>query len=153
MTKPTITVVIPAYNREKTILRSVKSVLSQTLPPDEIIVVDDGSSDRTVEFLEGLHEPSLKICCDSTNRGAQHARNCGIELASSDWVAFNDSDDFWLPRKLELQVKELEKTNYHPQVVLYSDMWLWSKNEAAFDVEWIRYPSYEGDKPLLDIFS
>ena len=103
-----ISVVIPAYNVEEYIERAIDSVLAQTRTPDEIIVVDDGSSDATAEKIKTYGE---KVCyIHQENRGLSGARNTGIRRASSEWIAFLDGDDEWLPRKLELQ-SELLKRN------------------------------------------
>lgn len=98
-----ISVIIPTYNRESTIKRSVQSVLNQTYRDIEIIVVDDGSSDSTYAILESIHDTRLRYEKVDHNRGACAARNHGIELAKGDYISFQDSDDVWLPNKLERQ--------------------------------------------------
>jgi glycosyltransferase involved in cell wall biosynthesis len=103
----TITVVIPAYNSEQYIARAIDSVLAQTYKPDEIIIVDDGSGDNTSEIVR-KYEPSVKLI-QQENAGASVARNTGIEAATSEWIAFLDSDDEWLPEKLQLQVEHLKR--------------------------------------------
>ena len=103
----TITVVIPAYNSEKYIARAIDSVLTQTHKPDEIIVVDDGSTDNTSEIAR-KYEPSVKLI-QQQNTGASVARNTGIEAATSEWIAFLDADDEWLPEKLKLQTEHLKR--------------------------------------------
>lgn len=103
-----VSVVIPAYNREKTIRRCINSVLSQTYPVREIIVVDDGSQDNTVRILEEEYKDSV-IVIKQSHKGAQAARNAGIIAAKSEYIAFLDSDDEWLDKKMELQMKVLEE--------------------------------------------
>lgn len=103
-----VSVVIPAYNREKTIRRCVNSVLSQTYPVREIIVVDDGSQDNTIRILEEEYKDSV-IVIKQSHKGAQAARNAGIIAAKSEYIAFLDSDDEWLDKKMELQMKVLEE--------------------------------------------
>ncbi len=100
--RPSISVVIPAYNREHTVQTAIRSVLLQTLPPTEVIVVDDGSTDATAEVVEGLGEPSVRLI-RQPNGGISAARNTGILEARCEWVAFQDSDDEWMPTKLERQ--------------------------------------------------
>ncbi|MCI0564408.1 MAG: glycosyltransferase family 2 protein, partial [Nitrososphaera sp.] len=100
-----ISVIIPAYNRVQTIRRAVQSTLDQTYTDIEVIVVDDASTDGTVEAVEAIKDPRIKVHRLSQNAGPSHARNCGIRLASGELVAFLDSDDAWLPRKLEKQVR------------------------------------------------
>lgn len=96
-----ISVVIAAYNAAATIERAVQSVLAQTRPADEIIVVDDGSADGTAE-IAGRMDKRIRVI-GQTNAGSSVARNTGIESASGDWIAFLDADDQWLPEKLQLQ--------------------------------------------------
>lgn len=95
----TVSVVIPAYNAEHTVARAVASVLAQTRPADEIIVVDDGSSDRTAEVVQSFGDQVRLIC--RQNGGASEARNTGVLQASSQWIAFLDADDEWLQTCLQ----------------------------------------------------
>jgi glycosyltransferase involved in cell wall biosynthesis len=98
-----ISVVIPSYNRADLLLRALDSVFAQTHPADEIIVVDDGSTDDTL-----LRTSQLPITLiQQENRGVSAARNVGIQRASGDWIALLDSDDEWLPDKLERQLAHL----------------------------------------------
>lgn len=102
-----ISVVIPAYNAEKTIARAVDSVLAQTRPADEIIVIDDGSKDHTADIVQSYGDQVVFI--QQENAGVSVARNKGIEHAAADWIAFLDADDEWLPEKLKLQSEHLER--------------------------------------------
>lgn len=104
-----VSVIIPTYNRAGTIERTLKSVLSQTLPSLEVIVVDDGSTDRTAEVLLPYRDRIHLIRQD--NQGPSAAKNSGIKAATGDILAFLDSDDCWLPDKLERQVRLLERTS------------------------------------------
>jgi len=101
----TISVIIPTFNRAGRIGRAVKSVLSQTLQPDEIIVIDDGSSDETSSVIE-QYLPTVKYHRQG-NKGVSSARNAGIRMAKGDWIAFLDSDDEWFPEKSSKQMKAL----------------------------------------------
>jgi len=96
-----VSVIIPTHNRAKQIVRSLRSVLAAVAPGDEIIVVNDGSTDNTREILEPYR--SLIRWVDGPHRGPGAARNCGIVAARNPLVAFNDSDDEWWPDKLVLQ--------------------------------------------------
>lgn len=107
MTSPALSIIIPAYNREATILPAVASVLTQTFSDFELIVVDDGSTDATVAVLETLDDPRLKVLPQTENRGVSAARNIGIAAASAPWIAFQDSDDEWMPDKLEAQMARI----------------------------------------------
>ncbi|MCH9813638.1 MAG: glycosyltransferase family 2 protein [Epsilonproteobacteria bacterium] len=96
-----ISVIIPVYNREALIARAIDSVLSQTFLADEIIVVDDGSTDATAKVLERYRD-KVKIITQE-NRGVSSARNAGIKASSGSWITLLDSDDIWHPEKLALQ--------------------------------------------------
>jgi glycosyltransferase involved in cell wall biosynthesis len=100
-----VSVIIPAYNREGTIQYCLKSVIHQTLPPHEVLVVDDCSTDGTIETVEKLRSPLVRVVRLAKNSGAQAARNAGIKAAAGEWIAFQDSDDEWVPNKLELQIR------------------------------------------------
>ena len=112
-----ISVVVPAYNSQRTIIETITSVLQQTFSDLELIVINDGSTDRTLELLETIQDPRLKIY-SYPNGGLPTARNRGIGCATGEFISFIDADDLWTPDKLELQLKALEK---NPQAgVAYS---------------------------------
>jgi glycosyltransferase involved in cell wall biosynthesis len=113
---PRISVVLPAWNREGSIRAAVKSVLSQTFTDLELLVVDDGSTDNTMAMLDDISDPRLRRLASSSNAGSSAARNIGIRAAIGEWVAFQDSDDEWLPEKLEKQIARLEAGG--PEVVV-----------------------------------
>ena len=98
-----VSVVIPNYNYGRFLAQAVESVREQTLPVKEIIVVDDGSTDDSAEVLAG-YGAQIKVI-RQRNEGVGAARNCGVQAATGDLVAFLDADDYWLPQKLELQVQ------------------------------------------------
>ncbi|MBE0534890.1 MAG: glycosyltransferase family 2 protein [Phycisphaerae bacterium] len=106
-----ISVVIPAYNCGKYLARAIDSVLAQRRAADEIIVVDDGSTDNTAE-VAARYGGRIRFL-QQANAGASAARNTGIEAAMGEWVAFLDADDEWLPTKLQMQAAVLER---HPQL-------------------------------------
>lgn len=110
---PLISVVIPTYNRQCTLGRAIYSVLNQTYKKIELIVVDDASTDKTDLLVKSINDPRLSYIKLEANRGANHARNIGIERASGEYIAFQDSDDEWLSEKLEKQIEliNLSKTN------------------------------------------
>ena len=105
----TISVIIPAYNVDKYIARAIDSVLAQTRLPDEVIVVDDGSTDNTAGIVKGYGSHIRYIY--QQNAGPSTARNTGIKAANSKWIAFLDADDEWLPEKLQLQMELLKQNN------------------------------------------
>jgi glycosyltransferase involved in cell wall biosynthesis len=99
MTPPTLSVVIPTFNRRASLTEALESVRAQTVPPKEILVVDDGSTDGTADADLG---PGVTLI-PQENRGPAAARNRGIREATGDWIAFLDSDDRWAPTKLATQ--------------------------------------------------
>ncbi len=131
MTAPTVSVVIPSYNRETSIVQSIKSVLDQSYEDFELIIVDDGSTDGTVAAMRVVTDPRLKVIEMGTNAGASVARNIGIEAARGTWIAFHDSDYLWLPEKLTMQMARLTAPNAD-YVAAYCGM-LILENEAAYE--------------------
>ena len=118
-----VSVVIPTYNRVKLLERALASVLGQTLPADEIIIVDDGSTDNTVSTLKTLH-PEVKFI-QQDNLGVSAARNTGISAARHDWIALLDSDDVWHKHKLERQMAAL---NNAPEYLICHSNEIWVRN-------------------------
>jgi len=104
-----VSVVIPTYNREESIGKSVNSVLEQTYRDLEVIVVDDGSTDNTEAVLREISDKRL-IYVKQNNAGACVARNRGLKMAKGEYIALHDSDDVWHPDKLEKQVSVLSST-------------------------------------------
>ena len=100
--RPTISVVIPSYNAAPYLAETLHSVFGQTYPVHEIIVVNDGSTDKTEEVLRSYSDKILIVKQENVGEGA--SRNAGIERSTGDWVAFLDADDIWHPTKLERQV-------------------------------------------------
>lgn len=98
-----ISVIIPVFNGEKYIKEAINSVLEQTFQGFEIIVIDDGSIDRTEEIVKSFLSDKIHYE-KQINKGVAVARNRGVELAKNDWIAFLDADDLWVNDKLELQI-------------------------------------------------
>lgn len=103
-----VSVVLPVYNREATVLRAINSVLNQTYRNIELIVVDDGSSDASLEIVKSIDDPRIKII-EQQNQGACAARNHGILCCTGSYIAFQDSDDEWELDKLEKQCAVLRE--------------------------------------------
>src|SRR3990170_2838516 len=103
---PKVSVIIPTYNREKYIVETLQSVFAQTFTDYEVIVIDDGSTDNTADVLRPYLDRIVYI--RKPNGGQGSARNVGIKVAKGEYIAFLDSDDLWMPEKLELQVKYLD---------------------------------------------
>lgn len=102
-----VSIVIPAYKAEKYIAATVHSVLKQTYKNFEVLIIDDGSPDRSVEICQQFTDPRIKIIRQK-NRGVAAARNTGIHQSQGEYIAFLDADDLWLPEKLEKHVEHLE---------------------------------------------
>ena len=114
---PKISVIIPVYNGEKTIQKTIESVLKQTFQDLELIVINDGSQDATLEVLSSIQDPRLRILSYS-NAGLASSRNRGITEATGEYISFLDADDLWTPDKLEAQLQALQE---HPEAaVAYS---------------------------------
>ena len=106
-----ISVIIPSYNRANTIKRSLESVLNQTYKDIEVIIVDDCSTDSTRQIIESYDDERIRYVKNDTNSGACQSRNNGITIANGEYIAFQDSDDFWRPNKLEIQLEFMKKCN------------------------------------------
>ena len=104
---PVVSVIIPTYNHAMYIERTLESVFQQTYKNYEIIVIDDGSTDNTQEVIKSYENKITYICKE--NEGTAKSRNLGLKIAKGRYVAFLDSDDLWMPQKLELQVTLLDK--------------------------------------------
>lgn len=125
--RPLISVVIPAFNRQDTISYCIDSVLAQTYEKLDVVVVDDVSADRTASIVRGHPDPRVRCVVLEKHSGAQRARNRGILEAKSDWIAFHDSDDEWLPEKLEKQVSVIANADYDPWTFVYCNAFLFDK--------------------------
>jgi len=112
-----VSVIIPVYNGEKTIKQTIESVFQQTLTDWELIVIDDGSQDSTLEIVHSIQDSRLKVFT-YPNSGVSASRNRGITQAKGEFISFLDADDLWTPDKLESQLKALQE---NPQAdVAYS---------------------------------
>lgn len=142
-----VSVVIPCFNRIKTLSRSIDSVVNQTYKPSEIIIIDDGSTDGTRDFIIKSY-PNIKYFFQP-KKGVSSARNKGIRESSSDWVAFLDSDDEWLPQKLEKQINQLGK---HSEIFISHTNEIWIRNGVRVNQmkKHQKYGGYIFDK-CLDI--
>ncbi len=125
--KRSVSVIIPTYNRSDVLRHSVESVLNQTYPVTEVIIVDDGSTDGTSDQIErqkkisGLWRDRVRYIHQS-NQGQSVANNTGIANAQGDWLGFNANDDLWLPTKLELQFRAIDKVG-EDYGVCFTDAW------------------------------
>ena len=116
-----IDVVIPTFNYSKYLLYAVKSVENQTVKPKSIIIVDDGSTDDTEEIITSYNSSIPIGYLKKNNGGLSSARNAGIIYSNSTYIGFLDSDDYWLPQKLEEQLKLFNLTNTDELGLVYCD--------------------------------
>ena len=108
-----ISIIMAAYNAEKTIEKAINSVLNQTYPNFELLVVNDCSKDRTVELVKSIAatDGRVRLISNVKNSGVSHTRMHGLEEAKGSWIAILDSDDAWTPEKLEKQIELQKRTN------------------------------------------
>ena len=142
-----ISVIIPTFNRKHTLQRAIDSVLAQTFKPYEIIIVDDGSKDGTKEWLLQNY-PSVQYI-HQPNNGVSSARNKGIQISQGSWIALLDSDDEWMPEKLEYQSRFLEM-NRDSSFCHTNEIWI--RNGVRVN-QMKKHKKYGGDifKYCLDI--
>ena len=146
-----VSVVIPVHNRQAVIGRAVYSVLRQSSPPDEIIIVNDGSNDNTLNVCEEIAAPGVRIITLPGNCGSQKARNAGLQAAKGNWIAFLDSDDEWLPNQLEKLVAKLQDVGYDPDTVVYCDCFVQEGKSEQRKI-W-RRPHMEGNNVFREVLS
>ncbi len=124
---PKVSIIMPAYNVEDYIGASIESVFNQTYNNWELIVVDDGSIDSTSKIVKEWHKKEKRIQYYYQENGKQgKARNLGISISSGVYLAFLDADDIWLPDKLEIQIKELQKNKVD---LVFSDSYVFNNDE------------------------
>lgn len=105
----TVSIIVPSYNRQALLLECIQSIFAQTYSQFEILVIDNHSSDNTLHDLHALKDTRLRIVSEA-RKGASFARNTGLKHAQGDILCFLDSDDLWLPQKLEIQLKTLVRS-------------------------------------------
>lgn len=146
---PTISVIIPAYNAEQTILETIKSVRQQTFTDLEIIVLDDGSTDKTLELLQNVEDNRLKIF-SYENSGVSVARNRGITHATGEFISFIDADDLWTSDKLELQLAALQQNLEAGVAYSWSTSFIDGREKTAFLHAPVFFEGYIYDKLLVN---
>lgn len=110
--KGLVSIIMPSYNTATYIKDSIQSVLEQTYTNWELLIVDDCSTDNTDEVIEAIKDPRIKYFKNSKNSGAAVSRNKAMREAKGQWIAYLDSDDLWMPKKLENQIKFMKKNSY-----------------------------------------
>lgn len=140
---PLVSAIIPTYNRAHIVCESVESALQQTYANVEVIVVDDGSTDGTAERLRPYGDRIRFVA--QANAGPAAARNRGIAMARGEMIAFLDSDDLWLPSKIERQVALMQRAGPSAPCCLTNIMMQWNSGDrASFDIALLRPPAQEG---------
>ena len=111
MSDPLLTVIMPSYNAERFIAESIDSVIAQTVEDWELIIVDDASTDGTLDVVSHYrkHEPRVRLVTLNTNHGPAHTRNLGLDYARGHLIAFIDSDDVWYPEKTAKQIAAMTR--------------------------------------------
>jgi len=146
---PTVSIIIPTYNRMELIGRSIKSVLNQTYRDFELIIVDDGSTDNTGEIVAGFNDERIRYVRHKENKGEAAARNTGVKAARCDYIAYQDSDDEWFPEKLAKQIELLEGTS--PKLgVIYTGFWKTENRTRTYiPFSWVSRKNGDIHKELL----
>ena len=127
-----VSVIVPTHNRAHTIRRCLDSALGQTISPYEVIVVDDASTDDSTSVVKSISDERLRLITMPSNKGAQAARNVGIKNAKGDYIAFLDSDDEWVPEKLEWQIKEIARME--KPCVVHGAGWIYRDQEKTREI-------------------
>jgi succinoglycan biosynthesis protein ExoO len=145
-------VIIPAYNVSDIVGRAIRSAAAQTLPPLEILVIDDCSTDNTVEVVKALalDIPSIRLLSTPANSGPSAARNIGLRAAQGDWIALLDSDDAWKPRRLE-RLSEVASATSADFVADNLVMWD-AVADRQFKPTHFQFPEARKQITLLDVF-
>jgi glycosyltransferase involved in cell wall biosynthesis len=140
---PAVSVIIPTYNRSALLRKTIQSVLSQTFQDYEIIVVNNSSTDDSVEMIRSLKDPRIRVFEISNGGVIAKSRNLGLRNAQGKYIAFLDDDDMWVPEKLEKQAAYLDK---HPEYqMVYSEVWRIDENDVRKELMPINRKTKEGD--------
>ncbi len=137
---PAISVIIPVYNGEKTIKETIESVLNQTFTDFELIIINDGSQDDTLDIVGQIQDARIKVFSYS-NSGVNASRNRGFQLASGEFITFLDDDDLWTADKLEAQYKALQNNSQAGVAISWTD-WI---DESGKIIGRGGYVTWEGD--------
>lgn len=120
--KGLVSIIMPSFNSENYIKESVMSIKNQIYSNWELIIIDDKSTDQTLDIIRSIKDDRINVICLEKNSGAAHARNEGVKLAKGEYLAFLDSDDLWVKDKLKTQVKFMEENGYHFTCTEYAKM-------------------------------
>jgi len=139
---PSVSVIIPTYNRARLVSRAIQSVLNQTYQNLELIVIDDASTDNTEEVVKDFKDNRIRYICHDENKGGATARNTGIKTAKGKYIAFLDSDDEWLSEKLEKQFNLLQGL---PESVGVVYSLYFSKDDEIGLIKRVDFETYKGN--------
>jgi len=134
--KELISIIIPLYNKEQYIRKTLESVFSQTFQQFEIVIVDDGSTDGSLDVVRQIDDPRIRIVCKE-NGGVSSARNMGIGEARYPYLAFLDADDLWMPDHLEVIARLIQK---YPQCVLFGTSYYFQRPGQQPTLPMLRCP-------------
>lgn len=144
--KKLVSVVIPTYNVENYVRQAIQSVLDQSYQYFEVLVIDDGSTDGTVDVIKAFSDSRIRLMINKLNSGPAFSRNRGIEHAKGEWIAFLDSDDWWENTRLE---KLLETAGEHLADIICDDMYLiMDGDQRPWSCELSRLKHYDLDKTM-----
>lgn len=147
---PTVSIVLPTYNRAHILKKSIDSVLNQTYTDFELIIVDDCSTDNTKELVDSFQDERIKYFYSECNLGAAGARNLGASKASAPYLAFQDSDTIWYSNKLELQMQYLKE---HPNVSLVFHSYILEGNEKKIEPDQAFLSQLSSTNIFLDLLT
>lgn len=140
--KKTISVIIPTFNRVHTLKRAIDSVLSQTCRDFDLWIIDDGSTDETEDLVKSFNSSEIQIYyLKQENKGVSSARNMGIKRSQGEWIALLDSDDEWLPNRLQ---KQIELANNNPELPLIHGEEIWVRRGKRVNPKFI-HKKFGGD--------
>jgi glycosyltransferase involved in cell wall biosynthesis len=154
--KPRISIIMPVFNTERYVAEAVESVLQQTYQPIELICINDGSKDKSLEILQSFGD-KITLIDSQENVGIAEARNKGLRAMTGEYVAFMDADDLWKPEKLSLQIAEFEKNPLLDICFTYSQYFL--SPELPEEIKKIRHlpqdpvPGFLAATSLIKTFS
>lgn len=136
MNLKTVTIIVPNYNKGKYIKECINSVISQTFKNWELIIIDDHSTDGSVDLIDNfLFNKNIKIFKLKKNKGPSFCRNFGMRISNSKYIAFLDSDDYWTADKLSKQISFMEKNNYQISYTDYKSIFENNKKEKITNIK------------------
>lgn len=119
MNKKAVSIILPTYNREHMVGKAIESVLKQSYTDFELIIIDDGSTDKAEQVIASYNDKRIRYYRMQENGGQSKARNRGMQMAKYDYLAFEDSDDLWRPEKLEVQMNAMKKADLDVGIIYH----------------------------------